>query len=177
MPKRPGLAQSKERDPVSLTPAAFIAGLPADRRREVERVRRCIKNNLPAGYVEVMTKGMIVYEVPLAVYPDTFNGHALWYVALASERSYLSLHLMAVYGSPLLAKKLGDGFAAADKKLDMGKACIHFQRADDLALETVGEIVAAVPMEKWIAIAKSVRKRPGLAHSKKRDSVSLTPRR
>jgi hypothetical protein len=185
--KRPGLAQSQERDPVSLTVAAFINALPADRRKEVERVRQVIKKHLPAGYVEAVTKGMIVYEVPLAAYSDTFNGHALWYVALASERSYLSLHLMPVYGSPVLAKKLGDGFSASGKKLDMGKACIHFQRADDLALDTVGEIVAAVPMEKWIAIAEGARKRPGLAQSpagqkrpglvqsKKRDPVSLTP--
>jgi len=145
--------------------AAFLDRLPADRRKEVEQVRKVIKKNLPAGYVEVMTKGMIVYEVPLAVYPDTFNGQALWYVALASERSYVSLHLMPVYGSPVLAKKLSDGFAAAGKKLDMGKACIHFQHADDLALDTVGEIVAAVPMEKWIVIAKAAR--PGIKAKKR----------
>ena len=154
--RRPGLVPSIVRDPVSSV-AAFIASLPPDRRSEVERVRRVIKKHLPAGYVETMTKGMIVYEVPLAVYPDTFNGHALWYVALASERSYLSLHLMSAYGSPALAKRLKDGFAAAGKKLDMGKACIHFKRADDLALDTVGEIVAAVPLETWVSIAKGAR--------------------
>jgi hypothetical protein len=129
-----------------------------DRRKELEKVRQVIRKHLPAGYVETITKGMIVYEVPLAIYPDTFNGHALWYVALASERSYLSLHLMSVYGSPVLATRLKDGFAAAGKKLDMGKACVHFQRADDLALDAVGEIVAAVPMAKWIAIAKAARR-------------------
>ena len=185
--KRPGLAQPKEPDPASLTVAALIDALPADRRKEVERVRQVIQKHLPAGYVESVTKGMIVYEVPLTEYPETFNGHALWYVALASERSYLSLHLMPVYGSPVLAQKLGDGFAAAGKKLDMGKACIHFHRADDLALDTVGEIVAALPMEKWIAIAKSAQKRPslapqrrnrqGVAQSKRRAPVSLARKR
>ena len=137
--------------------ADFLSTLPADRRHEVERVRRVIRTHLPPGYVETLAKGMIVYEVPAAIYPDTYNGHPLWYVALASERRYLSLHLMAVYGSPALAKRLQDGFAAAGKELKMRKACINFKRADDLALDTVGEIVAAVPLETWVNIAKSAR--------------------
>jgi len=86
MPKRPGLAQSKKRDPVSL----MLDALPADRRKEIDRVRQVIQKHLPAGYIESVTKGMLVYEVPLTEYPDTFNGHALWYVALACRRDRLS---------------------------------------------------------------------------------------
>jgi hypothetical protein len=41
----------------------------------------------------------------------------------------------------------------------MGKACIHFQRADDLALDVIGDIVAAVPVEKWVELAKAARRR------------------
>ena len=44
------------------------------------------------------------------MYSDTYNGHPLWYVALASEKSYLSLHLMPVYGDSTLSKELSDGF-------------------------------------------------------------------
>ena len=135
-----------------------LAKLPADRRREIERVRDVVRENLPAGYVESASAGMICYSVPLSVYPDTYNKQALWYVALASQKNYLSLHLMPVYGSPPLEKRLRDAFAAAGKKLDMGKACIRFRRADDLALDAVGDIVASVPMERWIEIAKAVRR-------------------
>jgi Domain of unknown function (DU1801) len=139
--------------------AAFIAKLPAERRREVERVRRVIREHLPAGYEETVTSGMIVYEVPLAKYADTYNGHALWYAAIGSPKSYLSLHLMPVYASAELARRLRDGFKDAGKKLDMGKACIRFQAADDLALDAVAEVVASTPLEKWIAIAKAVRRK------------------
>ena len=41
----------------------------------------------------------------------------------------------------------------------MGKACIRFKRADDLDLDVIGDIVASVPMERWIEIAKSVRRK------------------
>lgn len=133
----------------------YLAALPPARRKEVERVRAVVRRHLPAGYEETLTSGMIVYEVPLRRYPDTYNGHPLWYAALASRKSYLTLHLMTVYGSATLAQKLRDGFRAAGKKLDMGKACIRFRTADDLALDTVAEVVASTPLERFVALAQA----------------------
>ena len=139
--------------------SGFLQALPSDRRLEVEQVRSVILTNLPAGYEEAVAKGTLVYQVPLARYPDTYNGKPLWYVALASQKSYLSLYLMSVYGDPGLAKRLRDGFKAAGKKLDMGKSCIHFKRAADLPLDLIGDIVAAVPLDRWVAVAKAARPR------------------
>ena len=138
--------------------SAFLAGVPADRRADVAQVHEIIVRHLPAGYEEAVVKRMLVYQVPLARYPDTYNGHPLWYVALASQKSYLSLYLMGAYGDPGLARRLRDGFKAAGKKLDMGKSCIHFKRAADLPLDLIGDVVAAVPLERWVAIAKAVRR-------------------
>ncbi len=145
-------------DPTAVV-AEFLSNLPPDRRREVERVRSVVRRHLPAGYEEVVSKNMLVYQVPLEHYPDTYNGRPLWYVALASEKSYLSLHLMPVYGDKKLAKRLVDGFKAAGKDLDMGKACIRFKAADDLALDVVGQIVAAIPPDRWVEMAKAARRR------------------
>jgi hypothetical protein len=41
----------------------------------------------------------------------------------------------------------------------MGKACVRFQSADDLALDAVAEVVAALPVEKYVALAKAVQRR------------------
>jgi hypothetical protein len=138
--------------------AAFLAKLPADRRREVEAVRAVVRRNLPAGYEEAMSGKLLVWQVPLKAYPDTYNGRPLWYTALAAQKNYLSLYLMNAYGDPALAQRLREGFKAAGKKLDMGKSCVHFKAADDLALDIVGEVVASTPMERYIAMAKSVRR-------------------
>ena len=136
---------------------AYLASLPDDRRAELERVRLVVKQNLPAGYVEDVGFGMICYSVPLSAYRDTYNKQPLMYAALASQKNYLSLYLMSVYPDQRLDRKLREGFAAAKKKLDMGKSCIRFKRADDLALDAIGEIVAATPMDRWVETAKSVR--------------------
>src|SRR4051812_47017192 len=125
--------------------ADYLDALPPPRRKELERVRAVVRKSLPAGYEEAMASGMIVYQVPLAVYPDTYNGHPLWYVALAAQKSYLSLHLLSVYSRAELMDKLRRGFQAAGKRLDMGKACLRFRAAEDLALDTIGKIVASTP--------------------------------
>ena len=131
--------------------------MPPERREEIERVRRVVKENLPAGYEEGMGFGMICYTVPLGLYRDTYNKQPLMYAALASQKNYLSLYLMPVYPDGGLEKKLRDAFAASGKRLDMGKSCIRFKRATDLPLDAIGDIVAAVPMDRWIEIARSVR--------------------
>ena len=143
----------------AMTVAAFLAALPASRRQEVERVRRVIRRSLPDGYEEVVSKGMLAYQVPLERYSDTYNGHPLWYVALASMKTSLSLHLMPVYADKALAARLAEGFRSAGKKLDMGKACVRFKSSDDLPLDVIGDIVAAIPLERWVQIAKSAKRR------------------
>ena len=117
-----------------------------------------VRRHLPAGYEEAMSRGIVVWQVPLKAYPDTYNGHPLWYAALAAQKNYLSLYLMNAYGSPALARRLREGFKAAGKRLDMGKSCIRFTAADDLALEVIGEVVASTPMARYIAMARSVRR-------------------
>lgn len=139
--------------------AQFLAQLPLARRREVERVRKVIRQHLPPGYEETISKNMLVYQVPLTRFADTYNRQPLWYVALASEKSYLSLHLMSVYGDAAQAQRLKDGFRAAGKKLEMGKACVHFKTADDLPLDVVGAVVASTPLDRWVEIAQAARRR------------------
>jgi hypothetical protein len=115
------------------------------------RVRDVVRKHLPKGFKEVVEGKIIAYQVPLE--RANHRGRPLWYAGLAAPKSYLTLHLMPVYASPALLKRLKAGFKAAGKRLDIGKACIRYQRAEDLDLDTIGEVVASVPLEKWIAIA------------------------
>ena len=79
------------------TVAEYLAALPDNRRAAISAVRQHVLQHLPKGYEETMSAGMIAYVIPLARFPKTYNKLPLWYVALASEKSYCSLHLMRVY--------------------------------------------------------------------------------
>ena len=61
----------------------FLAGLPEERRKVLTAIRKLIRKHLPKGYEEAVSSGMLTYQVPLARYPDTYNGQPLCYVALA----------------------------------------------------------------------------------------------
>lgn len=137
----------------------LLDGLPAERRTEFEAVHKVIAGAMPAGYEEVVGKNMLVYQVPIERYPDTYNKQPLMYVGLAAQKNYHSLYLMPAYGSHTHAQRLRDAFKQAGKKLDMGKSCIRFRKAQDLELDAIAEIVAAFPTEQWIQIAKDARKR------------------
>ncbi len=139
--------------------AKYLDALPADRRRELVQVRDVILRNLPAGYDEAVVGKILAYRVPLERYPDTYNGQPLWYVGLASQKNYLSLYLMCAYGDSAHARQLKEGFKAAGKKLDMGKSCIRFRTAADLPLDVIGKLIGSVPVDRWVAIAISARKR------------------
>ena len=149
--------------PAQTTVAGYLAALPPERARELRRVRTVIRRHLPKGYREAVRGRVIAYEVPLEIYPDTYNGQPLWLAALAAPKTTLTLHLMPVYGSPALRAQLEDGFRKAQKRLDIGKGCIHFHKADDLALDVIGAVVGGLPVARWVEIARAARKRPAKA--------------
>ena len=144
------------------TVAQYLRELPPDRRRIIATVRAVIRRNLPAGYQEAVGWGMIVYCVPLSLYPDTYNGQPMMYAALASQKNYCTVHLMAVYGSPERLAALKAGFQQAGKKLQMGKACVRFRSLEDLPLEVIGAAIASVPLARFKAYYEAARK--GRAH-------------
>jgi hypothetical protein len=137
----------------------YLQALPDDRREALSRVRAVVRKHLPAGYAEFVSWGMLNYGVPLSRFPNTYNGQPLCYAALAAQKNYCSLYLMSVYGDKQHETRLREGFAAAGKKLDMGKSCVRFRSSDDLPLELVGELIASVPVDKWIAVYEKSRKR------------------
>lgn len=140
------------------TPEAYIAELPPDRAALVSHVRDLVNRALPDGYVERMNYGMIGWEVPLERYPDTYNGGPLAYVGLAAQKNHTALYLNCVYGSAERTRRLTEEYAAAGKTLDMGKSCIRFRRADQLAEDVLARAIAAVPVDDFIAEYEASRR-------------------
>ncbi|MHB1355438.1 MAG: DUF1801 domain-containing protein [Anaerolineae bacterium] len=134
----------------ALTVQEYLEELTAEQRYVISTLRDIILEHLPAGYQESMNWGMISYEIPLSTYPKTYNGQPLSYAALAVQKRYYSLYLMAVYQDSNLLSALKESFQKAGKKLDMGKSCIRFQNLDDLPLEAIGIFIAGVTPATYI---------------------------
>lgn len=141
------------------TAEEYLAALEPERRNAIAAVRTVVRKNLPKGFSEFVSWGMINYGIPLSKFPNTYNGQPLCYAALAAQKNHCSLYLMSVYADKKQEATLADGFKAAGKRLDMGKSCIRFKSPDDLPLDVVGHMIASVSAEKWIEIYEKSRKR------------------
>src|SRR6516225_4797011 len=140
------------------TVGEYLASLPDDRRSVIEAVRKVILANLDSGYEEGIQYGMIGYYVPHRVYPAGYHcdpKQPLPFAALASQKGYMSIYLMCIYGHEALRSWFEEAWAKAGKKLDMGKACVRFKKLEDLALDVIGEAIRRVPAKKYIAFCTS----------------------
>jgi hypothetical protein len=140
------------------TVTEYLESLPEDRRAMLQQVRQVILKHLPDGYEECIQYGMIGYVVPHRIYPAGYHcdpKQPLPFISLASQKNYMSLYLMALYGHPESAEWFRKAWQATGKKLDMGKSCVRFKRIEDLALDVIGQAVARIPVKAYIARVES----------------------
>jgi hypothetical protein len=134
----------------------YLENLPGDRQQPMKELRKIIKKNLPKGFKETMSSGMMAYVVPHSLYPDGYHCDPktpLPFICLASQKNGISLYHMGVYGD----KKLLDWFTSeypkhSKTKLDMGKSCIRFKKPDQIPYSLIGELVSRITPEEWIKI-------------------------
>jgi hypothetical protein len=139
----------------------YLSELPDDRRKALEAVRQVILKNLDKDYEEGIQYGMIGYYVPHRVYPAGYHcdpKQPLPFAGLASQKNYMSLYLMCVYGNSNHAKWFQEAWAKTGKTLDMGKSCVRFKKLEDLPLDVIGEAIQRVTARKYIEYCESALK-------------------
>jgi uncharacterized protein YdhG (YjbR/CyaY superfamily) len=128
----------------------YLKEMPPDRRQAIEEVRQTILENLPEGYEEALNWGMITYQVPLEVYPETYNKKPLMYAALANQKNHMAVYLTGIYMDEKLNQDFEEKYRQTGKRYDVGKSCVRFRKLDDLPLELIGESIKAIGMEEFI---------------------------
>lgn len=147
----------------ALTPEQYLAELPEDRRIAIEKLRNVVLKNLPKGYKEIMSYGMLGYVVPHETYPNGYHCDPklpLGFMNIASQKNFIALYHMGIYGS----KELLDWFVSeypkqCKSKLDMGKSCIRFKKLDDIPYDLIGELCRKLSVEKWIEMYEKALRR------------------
>ncbi len=128
----------------------YLAELSEDWREAVARVRDVVLANLPDGVVEVMNWGMITYEIPLATYPNTYNGQPLMFAALASQKRHMALYLHSIYADEGARDRFEQAYRETGKRMDIGKSCVRFRSLLDLPLDVVADAIAAVDVPTYL---------------------------
>ena len=141
----------------------YIKELPKDRQEAIIELRKVVKKNLPKGFSEGMGYGMIGYCVPHSLYPAGYHCDPklpLPFMNIASQKNFIALYHMGVYGDPQLLKWFTDEYAKAGVgKLDMGKSCIRFKKPENIPYKLIGELVSKITPQQWIEKYEKIVKR------------------
>jgi hypothetical protein len=118
------------------------------------QLRNIIVKDLPKGFKEQMTYGMIGYVVPHEIYPAGYHCDPklpLGMINIGSQKNFIVMHHMGLYASPELLKWFVTEYPKHSKaKLDMGKGCVRFKKMDDIPYKLIGELIKKVSVKNWI---------------------------
>ena len=142
---------------------AYIHELPEDRKMVISKLRNTILDNLPKGFKETMSYGMLGYVVPHSVYPGGYHCDPklpLPFINLASQKNHIGFYHMGIYSDEKLLKWFTAEYPKhVSGKLDMGKSCIRFKNMSKIPYELLGELVSKMTVEEWIARYESAFKK------------------
>jgi len=99
---------------------------------------------------------MIGFVVPLELYPNGYHCDPklpLPFINIAARKNSVSFYHMGIYAVPSLLDWFVEDYAyAGTKKLDMGKSCIRFKKAEDIPYKLIGELVKKMTVKNWIEV-------------------------
>lgn len=141
------------------TPEEYIRNLPEERKSAISSLRKIILANLPKGFEEVMSYGMIGYVVPHSIYPNGYHCSTelpLPFINIASQKNFVALYHSGIYAD----KSLHDWFVTqypkhVKTKLDMGKSCIRFKKIELIPYALLGDLCSKMTVDQWIELYES----------------------
>jgi len=145
------------------TPEEYMNEMPIERQAAFKKLRAVIKKNLPKGFKEQMSYGMIGYVVPHSKYPAGYHCNPklpLPFINIASQKNFIAVYHMGVYADPKLLKWFTTEHAkVSPKKLDIGKSCIRYKKPEDIPFDLIGELASKITPDEWIAKYESAFKK------------------
>ncbi|GGK76258.1 DUF1801 domain-containing protein [Rufibacter glacialis] len=132
----------------------YLEALPEDRKKAMNALREVLRANLPQGFVEEMSYGMIGYVVPHSLYPAGYHCNPslpLPFLSIAWQKNFMAVYHMGLYADPELLHWFTTEYPKhSTAKLDMGKSCMRFKKTDQIPLALLGELAAKVTPQQWI---------------------------
>jgi len=79
----------------------YIDSLPPERKPIITALRKAVRKNLPKGFEEMMSYGMIGYVVPHKLYPGGYHVTPelpLPFINIASQKNHIAVYHMGISG-------------------------------------------------------------------------------
>ena len=132
----------------------YISKIPQERIPHFKKLRQTILDNIPKGFEEQLSYGMIGYVVPKSIYPAGYHCDTklpLPFINIASQKNFIALYHMGIYANPDLLEWFVNEYPKhCKRKLDMGKSCIRFKKPEEIPFDLIKQLVQKVPVKEWI---------------------------
>lgn len=139
----------------STTISEYLQQIPPRWLPMLTDLRDQLRTYVDKGFVESLRWGMITYEVPLEISGPTYNKEPLMFAALAAQKNYCSLYLMAIYASPEKMAYLEKAYYSKGLKPNMGKSCIRFKNLEDIPLPEILQLLKDISVEDFLAMTRA----------------------
>jgi len=140
-------------------PQEYLDALPEERKAAMNQLRKTVIENLPTGFQEAMSYGMLGYVVPHDLYPKGYHCQPelpLPFINIASQKNFIAFYHMGIYADKNLHNWFVTVYPKHTKlKLDMGKSCIRFKKMADIPYQLIAELVSKISVEDWISSYES----------------------
>jgi len=138
------------------SPQEYLDELPEARQEPMRLLRKCIVENLPKGFEETMSYGMIGYVVPHAIYPGGYHADPdlpLPFLNIASQKNHIAFYHSGLYADPEIKEWFVKAYKAqVTTKLDMGKSCVRFKNPKHIPYGLLGELCKKINVSDWIRL-------------------------
>jgi uncharacterized protein YdhG (YjbR/CyaY superfamily) len=138
------------------SPTEYISKVQEVHRSSLKKLRSAIKKNLPDGFKEVMSYGMIGYVVPKSIYPQGYHvdpSLPLPFINIASQKNFIALYHSGLYADPILHDWFVKEYEkVVPTKLDMGKSCVRFKNPDQIPFDLISSLCEKLSPEQWITL-------------------------
>lgn len=132
----------------------YTENVSADKKEAFNALRAFILKNLPKGFEECMSYGMVGYVVPHKLYASGYHCDPklpLPFLSIAAQKNFIAMYHMGIYAKPELLSWFVNEYPKHCKhKLDMGKSCIRFKKMDDIPFKLIEELVKKMSVKDWI---------------------------
>jgi uncharacterized protein YdhG (YjbR/CyaY superfamily) len=136
--------------------ASYLATVDDDKKVAFRLLYDTIVKNIPKGFEEQLSYGMIGFVVPHSIYPSGYHCNTklpLPFVSIAAQKKCITLHHMGLYFDEILK----NCFAAeltkySEYKIELGKGCIRFKKWDQLPIQLITDLIQKISVADYITL-------------------------
>lgn len=139
----------------------YLELMPPERREAFKKLRDVISDNIDTRFEEGMQYNFPSWFVPHSIYPAGYHcdpKQPLPYMSIGNQKNFIAWYAGCIYSDESVREWFVNQYAKTGLKLDMGKSCVRFKKPNQIPFDLIGEAVAKVSLDDYVAQYESTRR-------------------